>query len=266
MNIADGTYAARPGAASVYESQGGALVLALVVKVADGPELKSYHTLVNKDGAINTRTVDNLKAWSGWDGADPFWFMEHDLSNVDVEVVISNEPGFQDPTRMFPKVKWINPPGGSGSGVPEAADRRTVLAKYGAKFRALAGGVPVVARPAQRSDAGGQQSVGPRPAAAATETARPAAAPYPMRPVLPVPVRPPVIAGGTQAAAWGRLCQLGVNLTPDNREAIWFACVDATGMDQVDMTPAGWAQVQAGIEAHFAGDGNTPDNGEPMPF
>ena len=264
MNIADGTYAARPGAASVYESQGGALVLALVVKVADGPELKSYHTLVNKDGAINTRTVDNLKAWSGWDGADPFWFMERDLSNVDVEVVIANEPGFQDPTRMFPKVKWINPPGGGAGGVPEAADRRTVLAKYGAKFRALAGGVAVGAgAPPQRpvisgqlsviSAPAGQRSVGPRPAAAATEPAGPAAAPYPMRAAGSAPVRPPVIAGSTQAAAWGKLCQLGANLTPENREAIWFACVDATGMDQVDMTPAGWAQVFSKIEAHFSG-------------
>ena len=251
MNIADGTYAARPGAASVYESQGGALVLALVVKVADGPELKSYHTLVNKDGAINTRTVDNLKAWSGWDGADPFWFMEHDLSNVEVEVVIANEPGFQDPTRMFPKVKWINPPGGSGSGVPEAADKRVVLAKYGAKFRALAGGVAV----------GGAST-----AKVARDAKEMGSGLPPTRPAPPVPVRPPVIAGSTQAAAWGRLCQLGANLTPDQRESIWFACVDATGMDQVDMTPAGWAQVTAKIEAHFAGDGNAPENGEPMPF
>jgi hypothetical protein len=251
MNIADGTYAARPGAASVYESQGGALVLALVVKVADGPELKSYHTLVNKDGAINTRTVDNLKAWSGWDGADPFWFMEQDLSNVEVEIVIANEPGFQDPTRMFPKVKWINPPGGGGSGVPEAADRRTVLAKYGAKFRALSGGVPCGRLAAgQKSEDRSQKSEG-------SATAAGVPSPAPMRPAVravpPVPVRPPVIAGSTQAAAWGRLCQLGANLTPDKREAIWFVCVDATGMDQVDMTPAGWAQVTAKIEAHFSG-------------
>ena len=49
------------------------------------------------------------------------------------------------------------------------------------------------------------------------------------------------------------MCQLGGALTPEKREAIWFDCVDATGMDQADMTPAGWAQVVAKIEAHFSG-------------
>ena len=258
MNIADGTYGARPGAASVYESEKGALVLALVVKLTDGPELKSYHTLVNKDGAINTRTVDNLKAWSGWDGTDPFWFMERDLSGIDVEVVIVNEPGFSDATRLYPKVKWVNPPGGGMGGVPDAADRRTVLAKYGAKFRALAGGTPV-----GRSGGG---AIAPR--SDSLPVGGPAAAiplPAPVRTIPPVPSYPAdappqrTEAGrrpapqATQAAAWGKLCQMGANLTPENREEIWFACVDATGVDQVSMTPAGWAQVIAKIEAHFSG-------------
>ena len=284
MNIADGTYAARPGAASVYESQGGALVLALVVKLTDGPELKSYHTLVNKDGVINTRTVDNLKAWSGWDGADPFWFMERDLSAVDVEVVIANEPGYSDPTRMYPKVKWVNPPGGGMGGVPDAADRRTVLAKYGAKFRALSGGVPASAAPTAGKPAamatngltaatGRGYSDAAGPAFATPPADKPAAPPYPnpapptARLAPPVPTRAPTNAGSTQAAAWGKLCQLGARLTSENRETVWFACVDATGMDQVDMTPAGWAQVTANIEAHFSGlapAGSPLDAGMPV--
>ncbi len=36
------------------------------------------------------------------------------------------------------------------------------------------------------------------------------------------------------------------------KEDMWFGFVDATGMDQADMTPAGWAQVEAAIAAHFA--------------
>lgn len=250
ISIADGTYAARPGAASVYETDGGALVLAILMQVADGPELKSYHTLVNKDGAINTRTVDNLKSWSGWDGADPFWFMDRDLSQIDVEVVIANEPGFTDPTKTFAKIKWVNPPGGGkGGGIPEAADRRSVLAKYGSKFRAVSGGAPVAAR--------------------ATTAAAPTPAPFPRpavrQPNLPhreaPPTRPPVAAppelrkpaGATQASAWARLCELGASLTQDQREAIWFAAVDSTGMDQADMTPEGWARVQSSVEDKFKG-------------
>jgi hypothetical protein len=253
MNIADGTYAARPGAASVYESEKGALVLALVVKIENGPELKSYHTLVNRDGSINTRTVDNLKAWSGWDGVDPFWFMENDLSAAEVEVVIANEPGFTDPTKTFPKVKWVNPPGGGGNKMPESADKRAVLAKYGAKFRAVAGGTPVGAgAPPRRSVNSEQSTVNSGTAATGrgySETAGPAAPPYPVRP----PVLRSAQAGGTQAGAWARLCALGAKLTQEQREEIWFAAVDATGTDQVDMTPAGWAQVQTTIEARFAG-------------
>ncbi len=36
------------------------------------------------------------------------------------------------------------------------------------------------------------------------------------------------------------------------KEDMWFGFVDATGMDQADMTPEGWARVEAAIAAHFA--------------
>lgn len=275
MNIADGTYAARPGAASVYESDKGALVLALVVSIENGPELKSYHTLVNRDGSINTRTVENLKAWSGWDGVDPFWFMANDLSGVDVEIVLVNEPGFQDPNKLFPKVKWVNPPGG-GHKMPGCADRSAILAKYGAKFRAVAGGVPCPAgRPTAEPVAGvrvGAVGAAGTGVPTAPGTAGVAAAQVPVQAaaqatvqaagpvVTPPPSAPPmrpvsgakVVTVATQASAWNRLCTLGANLTVAERENIWFAAVDATGLDQVDMTTEGWAQVLAAIEARFA--------------
>lgn len=247
MQIQDGTYAARPGAASVYYSEGGALVVALIIKLNDGPELKSYNTLVNKDGAINTRTVENLKKWSGWNGIDPFWLMDTDLSGIDVEVVVENQPSLRDPNKIFPNVKWINAPGGGGGGgIPEAADRRAVMAKFGSQFRALAGGT-AVAQPVR--------APAPQPAAAAPAApARP-----PVQPTLPVgaPVRPrlaPVAmkpAGSTQASAWSKMCERGKGLDQAKLEAIWFYCVDGTGMDQADMTPAGWLQVEEAIEKHF---------------
>lgn len=234
----------------MYESDKGALVLAIMMKVADGVEMKSYHTLVLADGTVNTRTVDQLKAWSGWDGIDPFWFMENDLTGIDVEVVIANEPGFTDKTKLFPKIKWVNPPGGGkGGGMPDAADRRAVLAKYGAKFRAVAGGAPM----ATRSPAAPAAAPFPRPAVQQPNLPHRGDALPTRPPVGPPPARPKPAAGGTQAAAWERLCALGAALPQDEREAIWFEAVDATGMDQVDMTAEGWAQVQAEIDARFAG-------------
>jgi hypothetical protein len=272
MNIADGTYAARPGAASVYESEKGALVLAIMMKIADGVELKSYHTLVLADGTVNTRTVDNLKSWSGWDGADPYWFMDQDLSAVDVEVVVAHEPGFTDKSKMFAKIKWVNAPGGGSGGMPEAADRRAVLAKYGAKFRAVAGGTPVGAgAPAVGRSGGG--AIAPTVGRSGGQAVAPVQANLPHRDDLPCPARSvaaPVRtkAGVTQAVAWGRMCVLGAQLPQGDREAIWFEAVDATGMDQADMTPEGWAQVLAAIEARFAGAAGAAAVAyeDPMPF
>lgn len=143
MGIQDGTYAARPGQARVYENDKGSLVLCVEVQIEGGPVLKSFHTLAKADGTLMTRTIDNLKAWSGWDGTDPFWFTDNDLTGIAVEVVIENQPGMSDPSRMFPSVKWVNPPGGGSGGMAESGDRRSILAKYGGKLRANAGGVPV---------------------------------------------------------------------------------------------------------------------------
>ncbi len=230
MNIANGTYRAKPRSASVYESpKSGALVLALGHELAGGGEIKSYHTLALADGEIRTREIENLKKWSGWDGSDPYWFMDADLTAFDVDLVIENEPGFNDPSKVFPKVKWVNPCGGGGAGgLPEASDRRAVLAKYGSKFRAVAGGVPVAA---------------PAPVKPAAPSAPPA------RPPAQAPARR---AAATQAGAWDRLNVLAGAMKREELEAVWFECVDATGMDQADMTAEGWAQVTAAIEKRFA--------------
>ena len=195
MGIQDGTYAARPGQARVYENDNGSLVLCLEVQIDGGPVLKSYHTLAKADGTLMTRTIDNLKAWSGWDGTDPFWFADNDLTGFAVEVVIENQPGRTDPTRMYPTVKWVNPPGGgAGGGMAESGDRRTILAKYGGKLRANAGGVPATARP-ERPVNSVQSAVSNGTAAAGAERqpypARPTVAP---RPVNAVPVAPTVVA------------------------------------------------------------------------
>jgi len=275
MNIADGTYGARPGQARVYENDNGSLVLCMEVQIEGGPVLKSYHTLAKADGTLMTRTIDNLKAWSRWDGTDPFWFADNDLTGFAVEVVIENQPGRTDPTRMYPTVKWVNPPGGgAGGGMAESGDRRTILAKYGGKLRANAGGVPAAAgaRPpvaaGQGSAVAGQQSVGPRPAAAATETAGPVAPPYPApaRPAaLPVAPRPPPAApvplaprASDMNACWGLMCDLCGKMPKAQLEQEWFAAVGIIeGKDQAEMTPEEWGRVEEFILAKY-GSGGVP--------
>ena len=147
----NGTYPAVALQAVIYESpKTGSLICALnhcIVGENDTPTaatIKSYSTLINKDGVVNTRTVDNLKEIFGWDGNDPFWLQENDLASIVHDIVVESEP-FTTPSGksiMTPKVKWINLRGhGAASGMPAPADRRSILAKYGSKFRAVSGGL-----------------------------------------------------------------------------------------------------------------------------
>ena len=261
MNIADGTYAAKPGLARVYENDKGSLVLCIEMQIEGGPVLKSFHTLAKADGTLMTRTIDNLKAWSGWDGTDPFWFVDNDLTGCAVEVVIENQPGMNDPSRLFPSVKWVNPPGGGGGGMAESGDRRTILAKYGGKLRANSGGVPTAARAPQRP-------ANSQPAAVNNETAatgrgyRDAAEAVPASVPSPVPARPapPPIAPkiSDMNTCWGLMCDLRKKMPKAQVEQEWFASVGIIeGKDQADMTPEDWGRVEEFILAKY-GSGGVP--------
>lgn len=253
MQLQDGTYAAKPTACSITESKNGNLMAVMKFRLENGPELTFYSVLVKADGTVNTRNIEDIRKWSGWDGADPYWLMDTALADVPVEVVVANEPSITDPSKNWPAVKWVNPPGGGGNALPEAADRRAVAAKYGAKFRALAGGVPAAARVA-----GGVAAAG-----AAAATGPGAMPPPPARRAAPgpAPVRRAAPQAATQASAWSLLNDKAGPMPRAQVEALWFGFVDATEMDQADMTPEGWAQVEAAVAAHFAQEAN-----EPMPF
>jgi hypothetical protein len=81
-----------------------------------------------------------------------------------------------------------------------------------------------------------------------------------------VPVRK---AAATQSSAWARLSELGAGMGRSDLEALWFYCVDSTGMDQADMTAEGWAKVTEAVEAHFGNAGAQGAQGndeDPTPF
>ena len=231
----NGTYKAHPvagQAASIEEAKSGSLMLYVKFEVENGPTLRSSHCLVNKEGVVMTNNLASLKKWSGWDGLDPYWFMENELSGIEVELVVENKPGYNDATKMFPEIKWVNAPGsGGGLPLPEPADKKLVLAKFGAKFRALAGGAPAARKP-------------PAPAAKPPPPAKPAA---------------PAAKVATQTEAWDLLNKVAAGEKSDAIEAAWYKYVDATGMDQAEMTPEGWAQVVKAIQADA-------DAGKLLPF
>jgi hypothetical protein len=271
MAIQDGTYAARPGQARVYENDKGSLVACIEMHIDGGPVLKSFHTLAKADGTLMTRTIDNLKAWSGWDGTDPFWLTDNDLTGIPVEVVVENQPGMSDPTKMYASVKWVNPPGGGGSGMAENGDRRAILAKYGAKLRANAGGVAVGAGAPPRvrnsecgtrnggvSTAKGTREMGNVPRGGAEAQRGGVAMPPPAGPVP----RPPAAATPAKTSdmntCWGLMCDLRQKMPKAQVEQEWFAAVGIVeGKDQADMTPEEWGRVEEFILAKY-GSGAVP--------
>lgn len=210
-NLTAGTYTARPtGEASVYENEKGNLILCMEMS-CEGEILRYYSALATVENGINTRQVDALKNVFDWDGTDFFWFVDHpeELQAAEVEVVIEMRPG-RDGDRLFPSIKYLNARGGSE--LPQTGDRQALLAKYGSKFRAMAGGTP------------------------------PASAP----PAAKKPPAPPAqnIQPSDQMTVWGRYCELG------GSEEGWFKAIAQAvpGVDQGDLTPVQWGQVLDWIE------------------
>ena len=113
----------------------------------EGFTFKHTMVLVKSDGTVQTKTTETLKAVFGWDGTDPFWLMDSSVDNgpmraIEFEIVGGPETG--DRGGQYFKSQWLNPLGGGGGGggfgpkTPVAADRQSVLARYGSKFKALA--------------------------------------------------------------------------------------------------------------------------------
>jgi hypothetical protein len=139
-------------------------------------EISGYHVLEKKDHSLNTMTIDALKAALGWDGADPFWLQDnvHILSQQPVQLKLAIEE--YEGQRSL-KVKFLNPYGSRGGGVPKADDsmRRNVANRLGPKFRATAGGTPAPApRPVGKPAA--PKAAPPAPPAAVATAEAPAPA------------------------------------------------------------------------------------------
>ena len=104
-------------------------------------EITGYSYLEKKDGSLNAFTLDKLKASFGWDGRDPLWLQDADLSETVVQITLGYE---QYNGRDRIKVQFIDPEDATGGAVPHADDsiRKAIKTRLGAKLRALAGSSP----------------------------------------------------------------------------------------------------------------------------
>ena len=211
----------------IYEASTGSLCGAVpCVMVETGFAFKHTMVLVKADGTIQTRTTDTLRAVFGWDGVDPFWLMDNSedgkpMRSVEFEIVGGPETG--DKGGQYFKSQWLNPLGG-GLKTPAAADRRSVLAKYGSKFQALAG---VSATPAKV------------PAAPAAKS-----------PTVPkaVPSAPPPGAlTATMEEAWAALNEAQSGKSPVEVEKLWFDTIARLfpNKSNTDLKPHEWGKLKA---------------------
>jgi len=112
-------------------------------------DVTAYFYLEKKDGALNTVTLESLKAALGWDGRDVFWLQEADLSQHPVQVKLAFEE-YNGKTRL--RVQYLNPYGSTGGGGVTKADgaaQTAIRNRLGSKLRAMAG----PAQPAQAKSA-----------------------------------------------------------------------------------------------------------------
>ncbi len=223
-----GRYPAKAtGQSSVYENAKGNLCLAMELDV-QGHYLKYITTLATEANGVNTRTIGELKNCFGWDGLDFFWFVDSPeaYSDREVEATIEHTQGTN---KTFVNVTYIDPPGGGGAGLPQPGNKAALLAKYGSKFRAIAGGT----------------------AAKPTAVPKPPAAP-PQAPPSRPPVKPAVAAKvSDQTEVWAVFAKANASMSEGELTAAWFAKLDELfpGVNQGDLTPAQWSEMLAAVDA-----------------
>lgn len=254
---AAGTYPARVnGQAVVYETEKGAVCVALPISlVGSDPAWSGKHTMtiVKQDGTIQSRSVETLKAvFPEWDGIDPFWLEDNDLTNYDLEVVGEHEnytrPGETEERVTF-KIQWLNTPGGGGGAkMPqrmEAKDRKALLTKFGSKFKALSGGTakPTTAAPK-----------------ATAPTTTPAAQPAKVAPAKSAASGPPGRKAGSPAVGglprsssqeevWTALTSRDPDKSPDDHATNFYNAIDDVkgGSDGSDISPSEWGAIATAL-------------------
>jgi hypothetical protein len=225
----------------IYEASTGSLCASIPCVILEtGFTFKHTMVLVKSDGTIQTKTTDTLKSVFGWDGADPFWLMDNSADDgpmraVEFEIVGGPETG--DKGGQYFKSQWLNPLGGATK-TPMAADRRSVLAKYGSKFQALAGVAVQQHRPTTASSVPrtSQRDV---PTVPSVKNGRPGG------PSLPHPVAAP--APSTMEEAWATLNESNLGKGSAELEKIWFDTIAKLfpNKPNSDLKPQEWGRLKA---------------------
>lgn len=172
--------------------------------------------LVKADGEVMINTVENLKEVFGWDGTDPFALTE--IDTTDKEFILAQCKHEEYEGKMRFKPGFLN--SASRRIQLKEVDRKTMLAKYGSKFRALSGGKPAPKTP---------------PPATGKKT-------------LP----PPTPTGPTSKMedVWEACCKANPGLDQEKAGEIFYAAIAEMfpGKQNTDLTPHDWGKLKPKFE------------------
>lgn len=158
----------------------------LPCEVIEGPQkgcrITAIRTLITKEGVIQLNEWSRLQEIFG-SYPEPTDMFAEDQTGKQFEIDVQEET-YQGETSK--RVKWINPVGGSGLKMPKPVNAKSFTAKYGSKFRALAGPVKPAAKPA---------------------------APPPPTPTGPT---------ATMEECWAAMCKKHPNEAEENLALLWF--------------------------------------------
>ncbi len=190
-------------------------------------QISGYFYLEKRDGSLNSITIDSLKNALGWDGRDPFWLQETDLSEQPVQVKLGFE---QYDGKIRLKVQYLNPYGSTGGGGITKADeptKTTIRNRLGSKLRAHSG-------PAQPA--------APKPV---SQPKSPPAKPKTAPPVPPTASEAAPAPEGTMDEGWVEFTKAcdPEKWTQDAIEAEWYRVIAELfpGKQPDELTAAEWA-------------------------
>lgn len=239
-----GTYQARlNGRIVVFDEESGAL-MAYIPYCLVGSEIPYSNThaycLGSKDGNPQKRNIAVLKKiFPDWDETNPRGLQEIEpntdgVAQFELQDMFHDEytkEGETEPSYSL-KATWLNPLGGGGPSMKEPMDDamwKKTLAKWGGKFKAVAGGKSASAAPAAK-------------AAAPTAPAKPAAAsggPPSRRASTGAMART-----SSQPEVWAALCKANPGKSDDDLAAPYWEAQDKLFPGRNgDLKPAEWGAV-----------------------
>lgn len=222
---------------------------------------KHTYTIINKDGAPMTRSIDNLKELFEWDGSDPFWLCDQDFTGKEVDLVFVHE-NYQPPVGedgearepiLVAKVKYMNPIGGRGPDLPQMADRKSIMAKFGSKFRALAttASKKAVATAVAAPDQAELPAAAPEPEKPKEATSKKSAAAPPAKKSGPPAASIKPVIAATMEEAWEALVKAKPDLGEAEAGEMFYAEIEKAfpGKTNSDLNAQQWGQLKVVFES-----------------